>query len=916
MNISKNPITTERPLRRTRARSPLYAQITQPPVLLALLALAFGAGLLLARMPAAPAATALSPLAPPIPSPSPTPPPTPTPTSPETGGVLDTMYIDIEPQDFAQLAAQREEALRLGVILPENTSNVPATLRLGQQEMRVDVGLKGDWAFDHLSSDKWSLRIRTKGSTNYVYGMRVFAIQDPSMRSYLNEWLFLENVRQEGVLGVGYRFVRVVLNGEYRGIYAVEAGFSRELIETSGHRMGLMLRYDEDLMWRYRAYYDDQLIPVGANDFHIVDDYAPNASPGMANFDAAYAAQRDAAFGMLRAVWNGERPASDVFDLETMGRFLALSDLWCAPHGLIWHNLRYYYNPFTTRLEPIAFNNDALQGDLSRVGLLRSAYSSEPALWYSIFYDDPQLQAAYVKELWRISQPGYVEELEAQLGPQYEALRAEMEPEFGAEVLAPPWDMLRQRRALIREILNPLQTVYAYVQRPQAELTSTVDIDVGNLLELPLQVVGLEVGDTLLPVSNTWVDRESAAFVAPATVQDPDALILRAADPQATEAPYVHLHIPTSAFPGAPITNTEEIPALQIVTRLWGLTTTVTSTVLPGYPPPLADGPLPEIPTVEQALAQHPYLQRVAGENTLTIPAGTWTITGNLILPVGYGLRLGPGTTLRFGPMNYLFASGPLDFQGSEDAPIVLQPSEDQWQGIVVLEAGAPSTWTYTTVERAFTIRQPSGWSLTAAVTFYRSDIRMEHCHIVDALGEDGVGIISARVEAIQTEIGPVASDALDIMAGHGLVEGCVIHDTGADGVDVKNGTEVEVRDTRFVNIGDKGMSIGEHSYATARNITVENADFGMASKDLSQIVVEDATIVGARIAGLATYIKKPEYGTTASIIANRITFVDIPPERYTLVQTGCWIDLDGTRIWGTDIDVDALYTKWIGWKQ
>jgi len=64
------------------------------------------------------------------------------------------------------------------------------------------------------------------------------------------------------------------------------------------------------------------------------------------------------------------------------------------------------------------------------------------------------------------------------------------------------------------------------------------------------------------------------------------------------------------------------------------------------------------------------------------------------------------------------------------------------------------------------------------------------------------------------------------------------------------------------------------------------------------------------RIAGLAAYIKKPSYGP-ASITVERITFVDLPDEQRTLVQTGSWIDLDGARIWGVDVDVAALYEKW-----
>jgi hypothetical protein len=87
----------------------------------------------------------------------------------------------------------------------------------------------------------------------------------------------------------------------------------------------------------------------------------------------------------------------------------------------------------------------------------------------------------------------------------------------------------------------------------------------------------------------------------------------------------------------------------------------------------------------------------------------------------------------------------------------------------------------------------------------------------------------------------------------------------------------------------------------------VRISDFGVVSKDLSQTVIEGATIEGPRIAALAAYIKKAEYGP-ASITARDITRIDVPESRVTLVETGSWVDLEGRRLWGTDVDVDALY--------
>ena len=807
--------------------------------------------------------------------------------------MLETLYVDIAPADLTKIKAKREEALQLGILLTTGGDYVPATIRVGRHadETPVELRLKGDWA-DHFAYSKWSFRVRTQGE-HYIFGMHVFSLQDPSTRTFLNEWAFLQNLRMEDVLTVSYRFVHVVLNGEYKGIYALEESFSRELFEEQKRREGLIIRYDEDLIWEYRAFYDDQLIPRGVNGFHIIDDF----ESGRIARTPALAAQRDTAIGLLRALWTGELAAAEVFDLERMGRFLALSDLWKAPHGLIWHNLRYYYNPITTRLEPIAFDSDALAGDPSRVGLAQSA-----------FYHDPVLQAAYVRELQRVSQPDYVEMIETQLGPQFEALRTALEPEFGSEVLEPPWDVLQYRQGLIRQVLDPHQMVYAYVQRPPGNCeprtancaSEEIEIDIGNLLELPIEIVGFDVNGIPSLVSNAWVNSEFTDLTVPADIQNPDALILRPLDPQATHLPYVQLQVPIMA-----LTSTQGIPELSIATRLWGLTTTLTQTVLPGYAPPLTKGPLPEAPSVAQALDQHPYLRQVEDEKTFRIPSGTWEINGNLVLPDGFGLRLEPSTTLRFGHDNYLLASGPLDFQGVADAPISLLPVGDQWNGIVVVQAEIPSAWSYVTVERTSAINH-EGWTLTGGITFYESPIRMTHSRILNSQAEDGINVIRTEFTVLQSEFAHTASDAFDADFTQGMIEECSFHDIGGDGIDV-SGSDVQVDRVRLLDIGDKGISVGEGSRLTGRDVYFEDVGFGLVSKDLSHTTLEGATIIRAHQAGLAAYIKKPSYGP-ATITASDVTFVEVPTEHRTLVQTGSWIDLEGTRIWGTDLDVNALY--------
>lgn len=868
----------------------VYNFLTRPPALFLLLVLAFGAGMLAATWRATPFPTLSAPLSPlpptPIP-PTPTRLPTPTPTSAEVGDLLDTLYLDIQPQDFARIVAKREEALKVGILLAGRGDYVPATLKVNGEEIPAEVRLKGDW-LDHFGFEKWSFRIRLQDGYAF-YGMTVFSLQDPGTRSYLNEWLFLENLRAEDILAVRYRFVHVVLNGRYMGIYALEEGFSKELFEAMERREGLIIRYDEDLLWKWRYFQGDEMVPPGIERFFIIDEF----QSGRIAADPVLAAQREAAVGLLRAIWSGERLASEVLDVERMGKFLALADLWNAEHALIWHNVRYYYNPLTARLEPVVFDTQPLPDylDPDQVGLRYD-------LTYDPFYHDPLLRKAYTQALWQFSSPEYVDQLQARYEDRWTALRAALEPEFGPDKLQAPWDQLRRRQERIRQMLNPVQTTYAYIRSQQPD-PGILSLDVGNLLDtLLVEIVGLEVDGALVPAQRDWVALESLPLLA---ADNSDEIVLTPLDPQSPDMPYVNLRIPRRLLPGIDAPDA----SLKLVTRIWGLPTTFTLTILADYPMPLADGPIPKAPTLDEVLARHPYLEPVEGQKYLRIGGGTHRVDGDLILPAGYGLRLEPGTTLQFGEGHFLLATGPLDFQGSEEAPILLGPTGDAWGGIIVLEADVPSTWNYVIVERAREADRP-GWGITGAITFYRSPIRLSHCRITASNAEDGINVIHSPFEFVSTEFGPAVSDALDVDFSPGTIEHCSFHDTGGDAIDV-SGSQVEVRSVRMRNIGDKGISAGEESVLSAQDVWMENVRFGVVSKDLSRVTVSQLTIINAQLAGLAAYIKKPVYGP-AILTATDVVFRDTPPDRQTLVQTGSWIDLNGTRIWGTDIDVDALY--------
>ncbi len=252
-----------------------------------------------------------------------------------------------------------------------------------------------------------------------------------------------------------------------------------------------------------------------------------------------------------------------------------------------------------------------------------------------------------------------------------------------------------------------------------------------------------------------------------------------------------------------------------------------------------------------------------------------------------------------------MLSRGPLIFQGTEDEPVVLQPRDAVWHGVVVLNAGAPSHWRHVTVRDTTVIERP-GWDLTGALTFYESPITLDHCRILGTMAEDALNAIRTTFRFADTEFADTVSDAFDGDFAQGEITRSSFHHIGGDAIDV-SGSQITVSDVRIYAVDDKGLSIGEGSHLRAERVNIEGCDYGVASKDLSHAEVREITVIRPRVAALAAYIKKPAYGA-ASITADAMHFVDVPEDKITLVQTGSWIDLEGERIWGIDIDVDELY--------
>jgi hypothetical protein len=811
---------------------------------------------------------------------------------------LPTLYLDIPFKSLDAMRVKREEALKVGVLLSSDDDLVPAKAHIGQEgSLDIEMRLKGDWT-DHIKGDKWSFRIHTKNN-DLILGMRQFSIQAPETRPYLLEWYMHQNLKDEGILTPRYEFINVLVNGEFKGIYALEENFTKELIESQARRAGLIIRFDEEPLWQNRAA-TRRLGLESDGIFSVADMESTDITPfggGSIGTSPELAQEATAAMGKLRAFQSGKLEASQVFDVELMGRFYALSDLWSACHGTYWHNLRFYYNPITALLEPTVFDLEPLNcgaGDPTVYTNFESIIQEFIKIDNHIF-GDPLIREAYARNLNRIANAGYLQNVIDLHDPQYQLFKKAMLVEYPETKLAIPVDQLLKRTQRLMVQLEPGQPVRGGFTIGGSAQQPVLKVELVNLMLLPVEVVRFEVLKIAIQAQASMVEAAS-----PKTDSNLPTLAPVNIPGEGEFAP-TQFTIPLDPlqFAGA-----DTLQTIQVVVRLAGLTQEFKLPLLiHSLPQALIDGPKPPSPTIKELLQKHTFLTQVENSNRIEARPGVWDVQGDLVLPPGIEVVFPAGVTLRFGPEDVFLSYSPLTFLGNEDQAVTLTARGDSWPGLAVLDAGAPSIWNYVRVEKTRSISR-NGWILTGGITFYKSPITLDHVSLLNTLAEDDINAVESPFVFRDSEFGQTASDAFDSDYSDGEISGCSFHNVGGDAVDT-SGAVVSISDTRMLDITDKGVSAGESSRINITNVQMQNVGIGIASKDLSVVVANQVTIRGAVHAGLAAYTKKAVFGP-GTIRADQTEVLD--SQTISMVQTGSTLVLNGKTIQGRELDVKKLY--------
>lgn len=393
---------------------------------------------------------------------------------------LDVIQIGLKEKYYNKLKKKRDKALSVGILETSDSDYVPATITFNGTEFKAEIRLKGDWT-DHLKGDKWSFRVKLKDDKT-ILGMRKFSIHHPKTRGYINEWLYHKAIKSEDLIGLRYGFLEGAIHikrenssrlvNKEVGIYAIEETFDKRTLESNKRKESVILKYSEELWWNGVKKSLAISEPSGLHWFN----FNKSVKYPITVFSESNVLEDSTMFTYFKLSKNllknagGRIPISDAFDIKRLAMQNALLNLFGATHGNAIINLRFYYNPITSKLEPIAFDGNS--------GVKLSKYE------HFNFGKKEKNDTLYTKELinalGKVSRPEYLNKLFNNHKDEILEYEKTLKSEFSVSTFS--LANLKYNQEIIKEELAKLQKEFGI---NTIDGVSVENLDVKEAIKLP-----------------------------------------------------------------------------------------------------------------------------------------------------------------------------------------------------------------------------------------------------------------------------------------------------------------------------------------------------------------------------------------------------------------------------------------------
>ena len=749
---------------------------------------------------------------------------------------VDKIIIDINYKNFEKIKNSREIAIKNEYLRPSDAKWSSGKLIYKKQKNNIKIRLKGMLGDHWVHPYKWSFYVKIEDDKPSISNLRRFTLQPPHTLNYLQEWLYMKALKKEGLIYYRTQFVELIVNGNNFGLYILQERSMKELIENNKRREGPVINFSNQERLNEHINFDK----IGANK---ISDSFWRSEIRPIQFKKSYKdtvqeKYLNNAISLLEQFRNKKLQVDEVFDLNQLSKLMAIRAVFGSTEFDV-DDMKFYYNPVSNLIEPISkeihseadrfvsgFNPWVFKSDNLRYPWQKS--------FLELLYNDNIFYEKYLSELNNYSNKEFVSNIVKYNKAEFENLKKILKLNFPTEEFYNPQDF-KKISSFLQGTLKPVQKPYFNFLNAN---DNNLEIKVTNTQILPIQIIGITMeSDSINFKSKSLIDGFNINNNNYKKVIKINCLIINCIE--------------------------ENLTKLKIKYRVVGQKIEYSSDVKLWNNDFEAENFNNSKNQISLLLDKYKFIKQ--NKNELIIDDQIWKITDRVIVPKNYKLFI-KNSSIKFTDSGQLISFSPVFIEGEKQNPVIissdtLKMKNDKGNGILVINTDEESYLNNVIFKNLSAPSLTSGDGLLGSVNFYEADVKILNSSFYKNLaGDDYINIIRSKFYIENSYFEETLSDSIDIDFSDGSIVNSRFFMSKNDAIDF-SGSNVKLDKIYIHGSGDKGISVGEGSILNGNDIIIENTKIGIASKDESNVYLNNVTINNVDI-GLAAYIKKIEYGS------------------------------------------------------
>ncbi len=749
---------------------------------------------------------------------------------------IDKINLEIGFDDILKIEKIRKEAIDTeretnGLPSSDKMPQIKVNIIFNEKKYRGDIRLKGDRRIHWEDKEKSSYKIELDRN-QYIFGIKKFSLQKPRARNYIHEWIFHKLAEDLDIIKLKYEFLNLSINGEDKGLYVLEEGFGKELIERNKRRNGPIFSLDEDLTTNLEIENGSENIV-----FEIYNKQFWNKSE---NKDILNIASQK-----LRDFLDKKISPEEVLDLKKWASYFAIIDLTSTYHGSLLKSVKFYYNPINGLFEPIPFDGHRLKQNyhkniknydnrilIDKVLKPKSREEISSYSWLNIifFNKDKSLNKSfynlYVENLNKISKKTYLDNFIFKNKNKIE--------EFNSHIYADYFYFDNARNYGVGLYYFLLSDFYYHAKNIRKKIEKVQKVQILKKDNSELMIRGMKELNSL-SFSPLFIDkvictksdqnitinvRKDLNFFSDTSVKLPK------------EKNLICTHV---AF-------TNKISKEKILTKIDYLN---------------SEYSYENFKNLNSEVFKNYFIQT---ENNLFLKSDEVIIDKDVYIPEGFKVVIKPGQKILITNKAFIISNSPWQIGGENKVVIISGEPENLGGGILIGDTKEISSIKNTEFSylSGFDLEKNSEYIILGSINFHQTEVEMKNVRFKNIFSEDAINIFRSKFEIIEAKYNNISSDAIDIDFSAGKITKSDFKNINNDAIDF-SGSKVTINNANFNNINDKIISAGEESEINIDKVTGINSYAGIISKDGSEVYSQNIKFDGVKIP-FAAYQKKKEY--------------------------------------------------------